>query len=100
MNINKELQKYIDNSKSYPVPSLEEFCNKQSILLNELYKMASNSDELNDTIQYFKQKQKALIMQLLTIKGNITLKDKDGNKQTITLDKKGVCILAKHLGIV
>jgi len=81
------------------VPSLEEFCNKQNLLLNELYKIASSSQELNDSIQHFRQKQKALIMQLLTIKGNITLTDIDGNKQTITLDKKGVYILAKHLGI-
>jgi len=95
----KELQEYTNNCKLYPVPSLEEFCNKQNLLLNELYEIASNSEELNDTIQYFRQKQKALIMQLLTIKGNITLTDIDGNKQTITLDKKGVYILAKHLGI-
>lgn len=99
-SISQKLQTYTQESKLYPIGTLEDFCNKENILLSELHQLASISDDVNDTILRFKQKQKALIMQLLTIKGNITLSDKTtGNQQTVTLDKKGIYILAKKLGI-
>jgi hypothetical protein len=97
--ISQKLREYTAQAKLYPLVSLEDFCNKQSILLCELYIMATNNKELNDAIQYFRQKQKALMIQLLTVQGNIVLSNKDGSKQTITLDKKGIYILAKQLGI-
>jgi len=99
----EKLQKYTEDAKPYPVATLEDFCNKKdvNILIVELYDLASHSVELSDAIMRFKQRQKSLILQLLTIKGNITLSDKETkNKQTVTLDKRGVELIARRYGII
>ena len=100
--LTEELIKYNNRHKNYyPIPTLEEFCLEQNILTNKLLELADSDLSLEDAIRFLKQKQKILVMKILTtedpsywIVDSIT-----GERFEKKIDKRGVYMIAKHLGI-
>ena len=93
----RKLKEYTANSKLYPVSTLEEFCCMNDITISELESFGG--DDVERAIRMFKQKQKSIVMRLLTMEGTITLKNDDGTTTEMKLNKQGVILLAKEIGI-
>jgi len=94
-----ELLDYAQKAPIYPLPLLEKFCFDRGMTVGELHELAEDNKDLDKAITLFNQKQKSLVAQLLIMEGELPVSDSSGKKTSIMIDKKGVYILANHLGI-